>query len=58
MEIRRNVVMKRWPFRVTYSDGRVEEITVQAESYHNAIYALPKLGRHGRYEYLGKKGDK
>lgn len=53
--LRKNVVSKKWPFRVTYSDGRVEEIVVESESYHNAVYALPKLGRNGKYVYLGKE---
>ena len=51
MKLVKNVVMHRYPFRVTFKDGRVEEITVEAESYHSAVYALPSGKR--KYEYLG-----
>lgn len=54
MPLRTNTVKKLWPFRVTYSDGRTEEITIESDSYWNAVYALPKLGKKGKYEYLGK----
>ena len=38
----KNVVPRRWRFMVTFKDGREEEITVEAESYHVAVYALPR----------------
>lgn len=37
----KNVVPRRWRFLVTYRDGREEEVEVEAESYHVAVYALP-----------------
>ena len=36
-----NVVKKPWRFLVTFKDGREEVLTVEAESYHAAICALP-----------------
>lgn len=46
--LRTNVIKKPYVFLVTYRDGREEEITVDAESYHVAVYSLPS----------GKKGYK
>ena len=46
--LRTNVVKKPWTFQVTFKDGREEIVTVESESYHNAVYALPS----------GKKGYK
>ncbi len=36
------VVTRPYRFLVTFKDGRTEEITVEAESYHSAVYGLPK----------------
>ena len=38
----KNVVQKPWRFLVTYKDGREEYVTVMSESYHNAVYGLPR----------------
>ena len=35
------VVKRPWRFLVTFKDGRQEEVTVEAESYHVAVYSLP-----------------
>ena len=51
MKLVTNVVKRSYPFRVTFRDGTVKEITVEAESYHSAVYALPPGKR--KYEYLG-----
>ena len=51
MKLVTNVVKRRYPFRVTFRDGTVKEITVVSDSYHNAVYALP--GGKKEYEYLG-----
>lgn len=49
--LRANVVKKKWDFLVTFKDGREEEITVEAASYHSAVYSLPS-GKKG-YKLLG-----
>lgn len=46
----KNVVPRRWRFLVTYKDGREEEVEVEAESYHVAVYALPSGKR--KYKLL------
>lgn len=38
----KNVVQRRWTFLVTFKDGREEIVTVESESYHNAVYGLPR----------------
>ncbi len=58
MNIRKNVVTKPWRFLLHFSDGRTEEITVQAESYHNALYALPRFADVGKYKYEFLKEEK
>lgn len=35
------VVKRPYRFLVTFKDGRTEEVTVEAESYHSAIMGLP-----------------
>lgn len=52
--LRTNVVKKKWDFLVTYRDGREEIVTVESESYHNAVYALPS----GKKQYKLLKGTK
>ena len=52
--LRTNVVKKKWDFLVTYRDGREEEVTVEAESYHSAVYSLPS----GKKGYKLLKGQK
>ena len=52
----KNVVPRRWRFLVTYKDGREETVTVEAESYHVAVYALPSGKR--KYKLLKEEhGD-
>lgn len=52
----KNVVPRRWRFLVTYKDGREEEVEVEAESYHVAVYALPSGKR--KYKLLKEEhGD-
>lgn len=50
--LRTNVIKKPWVFLVTFKDGREEEVTVEAESYHNAVYSLPS----GKKTYKLLKG--
>ena len=47
---RKNAVLRPYTFRVVFKDGRTEEITVRAESYHSAVYSLP-AGKK-RYEHV------
>ena len=56
--LRTNVIKKPWRFLLHFSDGRTEEITVQAESYHNALYALPRFADVGPYKYDFLKEEK
>lgn len=56
MKLTKNVVMKPWRFLVVMRDGTEQEITVQAESYHNAIYALP-AGKK-KYKLLSEGEEK
>lgn len=51
MKLIKNVVKKPFRFLLTFLDGRTEEVTVEAESYHNAIYALPRFSEVGKYKY-------
>lgn len=37
----KNVAKRPYRFLVEFKDGRTEEITVEAESYHSAILSLP-----------------
>lgn len=53
--LKMNVVKKPWTFLVTYRDGREEEITVEAASYHIAVYSLPS-GKKGYKLIKGKAG--
>lgn len=48
----KNVVKRPYRFLVEFKDGRTEEITVEAESYHSAILSLPTGKR--RYKCLEK----
>lgn len=48
----KNVVKRPYRFLVEFKDGRAEQITVEAESYHSAILSLPAGKR--RYKYLDK----
>ena len=50
-KLRTNVVKKPWTFLLTFADGRTEEVTVESESYHNAVYALPRSADVGKYKY-------
>ncbi len=52
----KNVVRKPWRFRLHFEDGHTEEITVQAESYHVAVYSLPRFAEVGKYKYEYLKG--
>ena len=52
--LRTNVVKKPYVFLVTFRDGREEEITVEAASYHSAVYSLPS----GKKGYTLLKGSK
>jgi hypothetical protein len=52
----KNVIPKRWRFALHFTDGRTEEVTVEAESYHVAIYALPRFADVGRYRYEPLRG--
>ena len=50
----KNVVKRPWTFLVTFKDGREEYVTVESESYHNAVYGLPR----GKKKYrLIKDGE-
>ena len=51
-KLKTNVVKKQWHFEVTYSDGRTEQVTVEAESYNAAIFGLPVFGPKGKYKLL------
>lgn len=48
----KNVVKRPYRFLVEFKDGRTEEVTVEAESYHSAIMCLPTGKR--KYRYLGE----
>lgn len=37
----KNVAKRPYRFLVEFKDGRTEQITVEAESYHSAILSLP-----------------
>lgn len=47
----KNVVTKPFRFILHFPDGRDEEITVDAESYHSAVYGLPRFADVGPYKY-------
>lgn len=49
--INKNAIQKRFKFLLHFDDGRTEEITVQSETYHGAIYSLPRFADVGRYRY-------
>ena len=51
MKLIKNVVKKPFRFLLTFADGRTEEVTVEAESYNSAIFALPRFAEVGRYKY-------
>lgn len=53
MTIKHNVVTCPWRFRVTYADGRTEQVTVEAESYNAATLGLPRGVK--RYIWLSNK---
>lgn len=50
-----NTVKKPFTFILTFSDGRTDEVTVMADSYHSAVYGLPRFAEVGRYKYTRKK---
>lgn len=52
---RKAVVTKPYRFILHFADGRDEEVTVHAESYHAAIFGLPRFAEVGRYKYEHKK---
>ena len=54
--LRRNVVTKPYMFHVWFKDGREEDITVMAESYHSAVYSLPSGKKH--YEHITNRKGK
>ena len=49
--INKNAIQKKFKFLLHFDDGRTEEITVQSETYHGAIYSLPRFADVGRYRY-------
>ena len=54
----KNVIPKRWRFALHFTDGREEEVTVEAESYHVAVYSLPRFADVGPYKYDFLKEEK
>lgn len=50
-KLRTNVIKKKWTFALTFTDGRMEEVEVEAESYSAAILSLPRFADVGRYKY-------
>lgn len=51
----KNVVTKPFHFTLYFTDGRSEEVTVNAESFHAAVFGLPRFAEVGRYRYELKK---
>lgn len=51
MQIRKNAIPKPYTFLLQFEDGREQQITVKAESYHSAVYGLPTFAEVGRYKY-------
>ena len=50
-----NTVKKPFYFILTFTDGRTDEVTIMADSYHSAVFGLPKFSEVGRYKYSYKK---
>lgn len=47
-----NTVKKKFTFRLTYADdGAVQIITLKADSYHAAVFGLPRFADVGKYKY-------
>lgn len=53
-----NVVKKPWHFLLHFTDGRTEEITVEASCFSAAIFSLPRFCEVGKFKYelLNRKG--
>lgn len=50
-----NVVKKPYVFILQFADGRTDEVTVNAESYHSAVFGLPRFSVVGNYKYTLKE---
>lgn len=56
--ILKNAIQKRWTFTLTFADGRTQDVEVVSESYHSAVYGLPRFDEVGKYKYkLKSKTD-
>lgn len=58
LNVKRNVITRPYTFYLIFADGHAEERTVQAESYHAAILALPPFSQAGRYKYTQIGGER
>ena len=49
--LKMNVVKKPWVFELYFSDGRTEEITVEASTFSAAVLSLPRFDDVGKFKY-------
>lgn len=49
--LKTNIVKKPWHFVLHFTDGRTEEITVEARDFSAAIFSLPRFADVGKYKY-------
>ena len=54
--LKTNTIKYPYVFRLMFTDGRTEEIEVQADSFSAAVLSLPRFAEVGKYKYTLVKG--
>ena len=57
--LRQNVVKKPWRFILHFTDGRTEEMTIEASTFSAAVLSLPRFADVGKFKYtiVGAKAE-
>lgn len=57
-KLKTNTVKHPYVFRLMFTDGRIEEVEVQVDSFSAAVLALPRFAEVGKYRYELVKGPR